>query len=158
MHFLRILFQISKQGDGFWINNAAKTSKPEGENLELQTGNTIRFKSGDTSDGNTKFKMTFKKKGDEDPKTDPNNCKPFTFDWDKDSVASEEARMIPRRMMDDIGPTFDDKGNKVHRIFRYLGPNKLQGVEGKPSAYYNGDVILQQKKSTRTKFNYFVIG
>ena len=158
MHFLRILFQISKQGDEFWINNVAKSSKPEGENLELQTGNTIRFKSGDTSDGNTKFKMTFKKKGDEDPKTDPNNCKPFTFDWDKDSVASEEARRIPRRMMDDIGPTFDDKGKKVHRIFRYLGPNKLKGVEGKPSAYYNGDVILQQKKSSRTKFNYFVIG
>ena len=102
--------------------------------------------------------MTFKKKGDEDPKPDPNNCKPFTFDWDKDSVASEEARMIPRRMMDDIGPTFDDKGKKVHRIFRYLGPNKLKGVEGKPSAHYNGDVILQQKKSSRTKFNYFVIG
>merc|ERR1712013_609200 len=76
-------FDISKQGDEFWINDIAKTSKPEGENLELQTGNTIRFKSGDTSDGNTKFKMTFKKKGEDDPKTDPNNCKQWFKEEDK---------------------------------------------------------------------------
>ena len=102
--------------------------------------------------------MTFKKAGTEDPKVDPNSCKPFYFEWDEATVASETERKIPRRMMDDIGPTVDDSGEKVPRIFRYVGENRIPGTIGKPSAYSNEGLIIQQKKARSTPFNYFVIG
>ena len=136
------------------------TSKPEKKTPEK--GDTIKFESGDLSDGETKFKMTFKKVGTEDPKVDPNSCKPFYFEWDEGTVASKTDRKIPRRMMDDIGPTIDS-GKKVPRIFRYVGENRIPGTIGTPegnppSAYINDGLIIQQKKARSTPFNYFVIG
>jgi len=149
-------FDMPGRGDELFIKNEKTTSKPEED--QLSKGDTINFKSGDLSDGKTKFKITFKKVGDEDPQVDPNSCKPFYFEWDEGTVASETNRKIPRRMMDDIGPTMDDSGKKVPRIFRYAGENRIPGTIGKPSAYSNEGLIIQQKKARSTPFNYFVIG
>ena len=144
------------RGDELSIKNVKTTSKPE--KGQLEKGDTIKFQSGDLSDGKTKFKITFKKVGAEDPQVDPNGCKPFYFEWDEGIVRFETDRKIPRRMMDDIGPTIDDNGKKVPRIFRYAGPNRIPGTIGKPSAYSNEGLIIQQKKARSTPFNYFVIG
>jgi len=144
------------KGDEFSIKGVKTTSKPE--ETKPEKGDTIKFASGDLSDGKSKFKITFKKVGAEDPEPDPNSCKPFYFEWDEGTVASETDRKIPRRMMDDIGPTIDDNGKKVPRIFRYAGPNRIPGTIGKPSAYSNEGLIIQQKKARSTPFNYFVIG
>ena len=150
---------MSEEGDDeLSVNGAPTTTKPDKAELESGSPLTIKFKSGDKSDGETKFKITFKKAGEKDPEVDPNNCKPFYFLWDEKPPKTETDRKIPRRMMDDIGPTVNEKSEKVPRIFRYLGPNQIGGTVGKPSAYINGGLIIQQKKSRSAKYNYFVIG
>jgi hypothetical protein len=149
-------FEMPGKGDELSIKNVKTTSKPE--KAQLEKGDTLKFQSGDLSDGKTKFKITFKKVGAEDPQVDPNSCKPFYFEWDEGIIKPETDRKIPRRMMDDIGPTIDDSGKKVPRIFRFAGENRIPGTIGKPSAYSNEGLIIQQKKARSTPFNYFVIG
>ena len=149
-------FQIG-EGDELLIKDVKITSQHHSK-TPLERGNTIKFQSGHLSDGQTKFKIWIKKVGEEYPQVDPNGCKPFYFEWDEGSVEPETDRKIPRRMMDEIGPTTDDSGKKFPRIFRYAGPNTIPGTVGEPSAYVNEGLIIQQRKARSTAFNYFAIG
>lgn len=148
-------FKMDGEGDKLSIKGVQQTTKPE--DGQLVTGGEIKFEAGALSDGETEFKISFKKEGAKYPEIDPNNCKPFYFEWDEDYVRTETDRKIPSRMMDDIGPKIEG-GKKVPRIFRYKGESTKPDVAGKPSTYVNEGLIIQQIKSKRTEFNYFSIG
>merc|ERR1712071_272013 len=101
-------------------------------------------------------KTTTKQESTDDPKIDPNKCKPFCFEWDETFVRTEANKKIPSRMMDDIGPKIE-AGKKVPRIFRYAGPSSKSNVAG-CSTYVNEGLVIQQVKSSRVADNYFIIG
>ena len=72
------------EGDKLSIKGVQQTTKPE--EGQLVTGGEIKFEAGAVSDGETEFKISFKKEGAKYPEIDPNNCKPFYFEWDEDYI------------------------------------------------------------------------
>ena len=152
--FSQAQFQMEGHSDELFIDNSKTTTKPE--KAQLTTGKQIKFVASDVSDGKTEFKISFKKEGTDDPKIDPNKCKPFCFEWDETFVRTEANKKIPSRMMDDIGPKIE-AGKKVPRIFRYAGPSSKSKVAG-CSTYVNEGLVIQQVKSSRVPDNYFIIG